>query len=75
MESHMADNDTTIQVRRFLTTDVAIRASIASSMSIFAMLIAGVKYGQFLLAGFFLLMAIAFLFCVILAPAIEALRK
>lgn len=71
----MINKHTTIKVRRFLTTDVAIRASIASSMSVFAMLMAWAKYGHFLLAGFFLLMAIAFLFCIILAPAIEALRK
>ena len=36
----MTDKQTTIQVRRFLTTDVAIRASIASSLLVFAMLMA-----------------------------------
>lgn len=71
----MTDKHMTIQVRRFLTTDVAIRASIASSMSAFAMLMALAKADSLLLAAICLLMVMGFLSCVILAPAIEALRK
>lgn len=64
-----------VQLRRFLTTDVAIKSALASSASLFMMLMALEKVGSIFLAGFFLLIAMTFLICIILAPAIEALRK
>lgn len=65
----------TTRLQRFFTIDVAIKSAGASWLSGLRMLIVWDKTNNLLITLQFIFLMAAFLICVILAPAIEELRK